>query len=134
MTIKRIMVVDDSATERAFIERLLKKGGYEVLCVSSGESAIERCAAEQPDLILMDVVMPGLNGFQATRAITREERTRHIPVIICTTKHTETDVIWGLRQGARDYVAKPVDPRVLLEKIGALVRPVERRQSVRKTA
>jgi twitching motility two-component system response regulator PilH len=120
MAIKKIMVVDDSPTERAFLENLLKKRGYEVLVVDSGEVAIERSKSELPDLILMDVVMPGLNGFQATRAITREEKTKHIPVIICTTKDQETDKIWGLRQGAKDYVTKPVNEGELLEKIKAL--------------
>jgi twitching motility two-component system response regulator PilH len=120
MPIKKIMVVDDSPTERAFMEGVLKKRGYEVLLVDSGEAAIERSKSEMPDLILMDVVMPGLNGFQATRAITREEKTKHIPVIICTTKDQETDKIWGLRQGAKDYVTKPVGESELLEKIKAL--------------
>ncbi len=119
MAIKKIMVVDDSPTERAFMEGMLKKRGYEVLLVDSGEAAIERSKSEQPDLILMDVVMPGLNGFQATRAITREEKTKHIPVIICTTKDQETDKIWGMRQGARGYVVKPVDREELLAKIAA---------------
>jgi twitching motility two-component system response regulator PilH len=120
MPIKKIMVVDDSPTERAFMEGVLKKRGYEVLLVDSGEAAIERSKTDMPDLILMDVVMPGLNGFQATRAITREEKTKHIPVIICTTKDQETDKIWGLRQGAKDYVTKPVGESDLLEKIKAL--------------
>jgi twitching motility two-component system response regulator PilH len=120
MAIKKIMVVDDSPTERAYLENLLKKRGYDVLVVDSGEVAIERSKADLPDLILMDVVMPGLNGFQATRAITREEKTKHIPVIICTTKDQETDKIWGLRQGAKDYVTKPVNEGELLEKIKAL--------------
>ena len=120
MAIKKIMVVDDSPTERAFMENLLKKRGYDVVVVDSGEVAVERAKNDQPDLILMDVVMPGLNGFQATRAITREEKTKHIPVIICTTKDQETDKIWGLRQGAKDYVTKPVNEGELLEKIKAL--------------
>jgi twitching motility two-component system response regulator PilH len=120
MTIKKIMVVDDSPTERAFMENLLKRKGFEVTVVDSGEHAVERAKNDQPDLILMDVVMPGLNGFQATRAITREEKTKHIPVIICTTKDQETDKIWGLRQGAKDYVTKPVNEGELLEKIKAL--------------
>ncbi|MGE5616946.1 MAG: response regulator [Bacillota bacterium] len=120
MSIKKIMVVDDSPTERAFMEGLLKKRGYEVLLVDSGEQAIDRAKSEKPDLILMDVVMPGLNGFQATRAITRDESTKHIPVIICTTKDQETDKIWGLRQGAKDYVTKPLNETELVEKIKAL--------------
>ena len=120
MSIKKIMVVDDSPTERAFMDGLLKRKGYEVVLVDSGEVAIERAKSEMPDLILMDVVMPGLNGFQATRAIAREEKTKHIPVIICTTKDQETDKIWGLRQGAKDYVTKPVNEGELIEKIKAL--------------
>ncbi|HEX7606308.1 MAG TPA: response regulator [Usitatibacter sp.] len=121
MATRKIMIVDDSPTERAVVERILKKGGYEVLAVSSGEAAVERSAAEQPDLILMDVVMPGLNGFQATRLITHEERTKHIPIVICSTKDADTDVIWGLRQGAKDYLVKPLNERELLEKIRLLV-------------
>ncbi len=120
MAIKKILVVDDSPTERAFMEGLLKKQGYQVLLAESGEVAIQRSKTDQPDLILMDVVMPGLNGFQATRAITRDEKTKHIPVIICTTKDQETDKIWGLRQGAKDYVTKPLKEGELLEKIKAL--------------
>ena len=120
MAIKKIMVVDDSPTERAFMENLLKKRGYEVTVVESGDVAVERAKNDQPDLILMDVVMPGLNGFQATRAIAREEKTKHIPVIICTTKDQETDKIWGLRQGAKDYITKPLSESDLLEKIKAL--------------
>ncbi len=119
MPIKKIMVVDDSPTERAYLEGLLKKKGFEVILVDSGEAAIERSKTDRPDLILMDVVMPGLNGFQATRAITRDESTKHIPVIICTTKDQETDKIWGLRQGAKDYVTKPINEGDLIDKIKA---------------
>lgn len=121
MTTRTIMIVDDSPTERAVMERMLRKGGYEVVMVASGEAAVERSAAELPDLILMDVVMPGLNGFQATRLITHEERTKHIPVVICSTKDADTDVIWGLRQGAKDYLVKPLNERELLEKVRLLV-------------
>jgi twitching motility two-component system response regulator PilH len=120
MKAKKIMVVDDSPTERAFIEGILRKCGYQVITANSGEAGIERATADQPDLILMDVVMPGLNGFQATRAIVRDEGTRHIPIIICTTKDADTDRIWGMRQGARGYLTKPLDERELLEKIKAL--------------
>jgi twitching motility two-component system response regulator PilH len=119
MPIKKIMVVDDSPTERAYLDSLLKKKGFEVVLVESGEAAIERAKSDRPDLILMDVVMPGLNGFQATRAITRDEATKHIPVVICTTKDQETDKIWGLRQGAKDYVTKPINEGELVDKIKA---------------
>ena len=120
MTIRKIMVVDDSPTERAFIEGMLKKRGYNVVAVDSGEAAIARCKTELPDLILMDVVMPGVNGFQATRAISREEATKHIPVIIVTTKDQATDKVWGLRQGAKHYITKPIDESELFETITAL--------------
>jgi twitching motility two-component system response regulator PilH len=120
MGIKRILVVDDSATERHMLRDLLTKAGYEVLSCDSGEDAIVKARQAKPDLILMDVVMPGLNGFQATRAISRDPLTRSIPVIMCTSKSQETDKIWGLRQGAKDYVVKPVDREALLAKIAAL--------------
>lgn len=120
MAIKKILIVDDSPTERAFLEGVLTKAGYAVVMATSGEDGVERAKAEIPDLILMDVVMPGLNGFQATRAITREESTKHIPVFICTTKDQETDKIWGMRQGAKDYIVKPVNGSELIAKIKAL--------------
>lgn len=120
MAIKNILVVDDSATERHITGGILTKGGYTVTFAEDGESGIAKTKADMPDLVVMDVVMPGLNGFQATRAITTDEATKHIPVIICTTKGQETDKIWGLRQGAKDYVSKPVDPAELLSKIAAL--------------
>jgi len=120
MAVKKILIVDDSPTERAFLQGVLTKAGYTVVQATSGEEGVERAKAEIPDLILMDVVMPGLNGFQATRAITREESTKHVPVFICTTKDQETDKIWGMRQGAKDYLVKPVNAAELLAKIKAL--------------
>ena len=120
MAIRKILIVDDSPTERHVLNDMLTKAGYEVVASDNGEDAIHKSKQLKPDLILMDVVMPGLNGFQATRAITREEKTKHIPVIICTTKDQETDKIWGLRQGAKDYVTKPVNEGELIEKIKAL--------------
>jgi twitching motility two-component system response regulator PilH len=120
MGIKRILVVDDSATERHMLRDLLTKAGYEVVSSDNGEDAIVKARQVKPDLILMDVVMPGLNGFQATRAISRDPVTKSIPVIMCTSKSQETDKIWGLRQGARDYLVKPVDRETLLAKIASL--------------
>jgi len=120
MGIKRILVVDDSATERHMLKDLLTKAGYDVISSENGEDAIVKARTVKPDLILMDVVMPGLNGFQATRAISRDPETKSIPVIMCTSKSQETDKIWGLRQGAKDYVVKPVDGDVLLAKIASL--------------
>ncbi|MDP1681239.1 MAG: response regulator [Burkholderiales bacterium] len=120
MPISKIMVVDDSPTERHFLGELLTKEGYQVVMAESGEDAMEKAKQLKPDLILMDVVMPGLNGFQATRAITKAEETKNIPVIMCTSKGQETDKVWGMRQGARDYVVKPVNKDELLRKIAAL--------------
>jgi twitching motility two-component system response regulator PilH len=120
MPVKNILVVDDSPTERFFAVDLLTKAGYQVSTAENGEEGIAKAKATQPDLILMDVVMPGLNGYQATRTLTRAEETKHIPVIVCTSKGQETDKIWGLRQGAADYVVKPVNPEELLKKIAAL--------------
>jgi twitching motility two-component system response regulator PilH len=120
MSVKRVLVVDDSPTERHAISEILRKAGFEVNTCDSGEEAVAQSKQLLPDLILMDVVMPGLNGFQATRVIARDEATKHIPVIICTTKNQETDKIWGMRQGARDYVVKPVIAVDLLEKISRL--------------
>lgn len=120
MAVKKILVVDDSPTERTFLEGMLVKAGFSVIHAASGEEGVEIAKREQPDLVLMDVVMPGLNGFQATRAITRDETTKHIPVFICTTKDQETDKIWGMRQGAKDYIVKPVSAEELIAKIKAL--------------
>ncbi len=120
MAIKKILVVDDSATERHVLGEILGKQGFLAVFAENGEQGVALSKSEKPDLILMDVVMPGLNGFQATRAITQDEATKHIPIIICTTKGQETDKIWGLRQGAKDYVTKPINPEELLGKIAAL--------------
>ena len=120
MSIRRILIVDDSPTERHVLNDMLTKSGYEVMASDNGEDAIQKAKSLRPDLILMDVVMPGLNGVQATRAISRDPDTRAIPIILCTSKSQETDKIWGMRQGARDYIVKPVNRDELLEKIAAI--------------
>ncbi len=119
MTIQKILVIDDSKTELHFMNDLLGKRGYAVRTAENGDEAMKRLGEERPDLILMDVVMPGQNGFQLTRAITRDARYTGIPVILCTSKNQETDKVWGMRQGARDYVVKPVDAEELIRKIKA---------------
>jgi twitching motility two-component system response regulator PilH len=120
MPIQRILIVDDSPVERHILTELLTGQGYLVSVATDGEQGIEAARRDLPDLIVMDVVMPGINGFQATRSLNRDATTRHIPVILCTTKNEETDKIWGMRQGAQDYVTKPVDGVTLLAKIAAL--------------
>ena len=118
--IKTVLIIDDSPTERHILSQLLLSGGYEVSTAEGGDEGVERAKQSKPDLVIMDVVMPGTNGFQATRALSRDETTKDIPVIICTTKSQETDKLWGMRQGAQDYVTKPLDGPVLLAKIAAL--------------
>ncbi|KAI3592657.1 MULTISPECIES: response regulator [Burkholderiaceae] len=120
MTISKILIVDDSPTEALFMSDLLGKKGFKVSVAGNSEQAMTRLEAETFDLILMDVVMPGQNGYQATRAIKRDDRFKDIPVIMCTSKGLETDRIWGIRQGASDYIVKPVDGEELLSKIAAL--------------
>ena len=120
MAIQKILVVDDSPTERYFLSDILIKHGFSVSTAENGEEALLKVKADRPQLILMDVVMPGQNGFQVTRAISRNPETQDVPIIMCTSKNQETDRIWGLRQGARDYIVKPVDPQELLAKIAAL--------------
>jgi twitching motility two-component system response regulator PilH len=120
MPIKTILIVDDSPTERHILTELLTGAGYQVTTADSGDEGIERAKQIKPDLVLMDVVMPGTNGFQATRALSRDPITKDIPVIMCTTKNQETDKLWGMRQGAHDYVTKPIDAPALLAKIAAL--------------
>ena len=109
----RILVVDDSPTDSHRMMHLLAKHGHQVLTAATGSDGIEVAAEEQPDLILMDVVMPGINGFQATRELTRGRSTKHIPVIIVSNKAQQVDRVWGKRQGASGYVTKPVDVKIL---------------------
>ncbi len=117
MPIRKILIVDDSPTDRQFLVEALSRQGYECVCAASGEESIARSKTDRPDLILMDIVMPGMSGFQAMRAIRRDAQTGHIPVVLCSSKRQDTDRVWGLRQGARDYVTKPIDARELIGKI-----------------
>ncbi len=119
MAINKILVVDDSKTELYHLTEVLGKRGYTVRTAENGEEALRRLDEEKPDLILMDVVMPGQNGFQLTRKITRDPRFADVPVIMCTSKNQETDKVWGMRQGARDYIVKPVNGDELVAKIRA---------------
>lgn len=120
MTIQKILVVDDSATDRFYLTEMLGKAGFSVTTAENGEECLAKVEADAPDLVVMDVVMPGLNGFQATRALSKNPQTAHIPVIMCTGKEQATDRMWALRQGAKDCVIKPVQAEDLLAKIQAL--------------
>ena len=117
----RILVVDDSPTETEAFRSVLEKNGHEVLNAENGADGVAMARQELPDLVLMDIVMPGLNGFQATRQLTRSPETKNIPVVIVTTKDQETERVWGKRQGASGYLVKPVSESRLLSEIGALL-------------
>ena len=114
---KQIMIVDDSPTDVHLLQKILEKNGYQTLIAGNGSEGIEVARLMRPDLILMDVVMPGLNGFQATRELASNPETSSIPVIIVTRKDQKVDRVWGMRQGARDYLTKPVNESVLLSLI-----------------
>lgn len=115
----RILVVDDSPTETHVLKTMLEKHGYEVSVAEDGDQGMDRARSERPDVILMDIVMPGMNGFQATRKLSRDPDTSAIPIVVISTKDQETDRIWAKRQGAMDYITKPVTEDELLDKIGA---------------
>lgn len=117
MEVSTVLVVEDSPTDLHLLLGYLENNGYRTLVANDGEEALEKAVAEQPDLILMDVVMPGMNGFEATRALSRKPQTRDIPVIVVTSKNQETDKIWAMRQGARGFVSKPVDEKSLIDMI-----------------
>lgn len=120
MSIHKVLIVDDSKTELMFLSDLLTKNGFAVKTAENAEEAFRRLSEEKPDLILMDVVMPGQNGFQLTRAVSRDPQYADVPIIMCTSKNQETDRVWGMRQGARDYITKPVNSDELMTKIKAL--------------
>jgi twitching motility two-component system response regulator PilH len=117
----RILIVDDSPSQLMGIRRIVEKLGHEAITAEDGAEGVDKARSEQPDLVLMDVVMPNLNGFQATRAITRDAATRHIPVIMVTTKDQETDRVWGMRQGAKAYLSKPFSESELAEMIAKVL-------------
>ncbi|MCF6289303.1 MAG: response regulator [Proteobacteria bacterium] len=110
----RILIVDDSPSQLFGMQKIIEKMGHEVLSATNGDEGVRTAKEQIPDLILMDVVMPELNGFQATRKISREERTSHIPIIMVTTKNLQTDKVWAMRQGAKDYLVKPVTEKTLV--------------------
>ena len=119
----RILIVDDSPSQLMGMKRIVEKLGHEAVTAEDGAAGVEAAKANLPDLILMDVVMPNLNGFQATRAISKEATTAQIPVVLVTTKDQETDKVWGMRQGAKAYITKPFTEGQLVEVINSLLVP-----------
>ena len=110
----RVLIVDDSPTEIFQISNVLTRNGYDIVTAASAEQGLKMAREQMPDLVLMDIVMPGLNGYQATRQLSRDPQTGAIPVIILTTKNQETDRVWGERQGAKGFLTKPVDEALLV--------------------
>jgi len=116
-----ILIIDDSPTDVRVFTTLLERAGHQIVAVSTAEEGIERVRADLPDLVIMDVIMPGMNGFQATRTLTRDPKTQNVPIVMITTKSMETDRVWGLRQGARAFITKPVNEKELLACINELL-------------
>ncbi|MBQ4854522.1 response regulator [Rhodanobacter sp. B2A1Ga4] len=116
-----ILIIDDSPTDVRVFTTLLERAGHQVVAVSTAEEGIERVRADLPGLVIMDVIMPGMNGFQATRTLTRDPKTQNVPIVMITTKSMETDRVWGLRQGARAFITKPVNEKELLACINELL-------------
>ncbi len=117
----RVLIVDDSPSQLMGKNRIIEKLGHEILTAEDGALGVEVAKRELPDLILMDVVMPNLNGFQATRSIAKEPTTSHIPIVLVTTKDQETDRVWGMRQGAKAYLTKPVNEAALIKLVKDLL-------------
>jgi twitching motility two-component system response regulator PilH len=124
-----IMIVDDSPTEVHVMKTALEKHGFQTMSAADGSECLSLAREVRPDLIFMDVVMPGVNGFQATRSLTRDPKTKSIPVVMITTKDQETDRIWGMRQGAVDYLVKPVGETALIAKANEVLQQIEGRSA-----
>jgi twitching motility two-component system response regulator PilH len=119
--VAKILIIDDSPTDVRVFTTLLERAGHRVDAVNNAEDGIERVRVTQPDLVIMDVIMPGMNGFQATRTLTRDPETSAVPIVIITTKSMETDRVWGMRQGAKAFITKPVNEKELLACIDELL-------------
>ena len=117
----KILVIDDSMTDFLYVKNILTKGGFQVSHAQSGEEGISMAKEQQPDCILMDVVMPKMNGFQATRALSRDVKTADIPVVMLSSKSQKTDLVWAQRQGAKDYLVKPANPKALIGKLRTIL-------------
>ena len=113
----KVLIVDDSPTQLQGLRLIVERMGHQVVTAEDGAHGVAVAKKEIPDLVLMDVVMPNLNGFQATRQISKDPKTSHIPVILVTTKDQETDKVWGMRQGAKAYITKPIIEAQLIETI-----------------
>jgi twitching motility two-component system response regulator PilH len=119
--VANILIIDDSPTDVRVFSTLLERAGHQVAAVGTAEEGIERARAAPPHLVIMDVIMPGMNGFQATRTLSRDPLTAQVPIVMISTKSMETDRVWGMRQGARAFITKPVNEKELLACINDLL-------------
>ena len=119
MAIKKVLVVDDSATDLKNLEQICAAGGYDVITASSGVEAVAKANRENPDAVLLDVLMSDMNGFQVCRLLTLNQSTQHIPIVLVSSKAQATDRIWGEQQGAKAYIAKPFTPEQILKQLRA---------------
>lgn len=117
----KVLIVDDSPAQVRTLKKLVEEWGHEALVAENGNQALEIAREQQPNVILMDIVMPGMSGFQTTRKLSKDQSTHSIPVIFVSTKSSDTDRVWGMRQGATAYVTKPVNPDQLLTAISDAV-------------
>lgn len=117
----KVLIVDDSPAQVFTLKKLVEDWGHEAIVAENGNQALEIARLQQPNVILMDIVMPGMSGFQTTRQLSRDQATHGIPVIFVSTKSSDTDRIWGMRQGAIAYVTKPVNPELLFSAISEAV-------------
>jgi twitching motility two-component system response regulator PilH len=120
MAIRKVLCVDDSSTDLKNMEQICSGAGYQVLTAKTGKEAVAKARSEHPDAVLLDVIMPDMNGFQACRAITTDDATKDIPVVLVSSKGEKTDKLWGEQQGAKGYVTKPYTPDQLLGVLKAL--------------
>lgn len=120
MAIRKVLIADDSSTDLKNLEQIVSGAGYQVVTAASGRDALAKAKADRPDAILLDVIMPDMNGFQACRAITNDAETKNIPVILVSSKGEKTDRVWGEEQGAKSYVTKPYTPDQILSQLKAL--------------
>jgi twitching motility two-component system response regulator PilH len=120
MAIRKVLIADDSSTDLKNLEQIVSSAGYQVITAASGKEAVAKAKTERPDAILLDVIMPDMNGFQACRAITSDADTKNIPVILVSSKGEKTDKVWGEEQGAKSYVTKPYTPDHILSQLKAL--------------
>ncbi|OGI69711.1 MAG: two-component system response regulator [Candidatus Muproteobacteria bacterium RBG_16_60_9] len=119
MVIKKVLVVDDSATDLKNLEQICTGGGYDVITATSGVEAVAKASRENPDAVLLDVLMRDMNGFQVCRLLTSNESTQHIPIVLVSSKTQQTDRMWGEQQGAKAYITKPYTPDQILQQLRA---------------